>query len=149
METGCAHTKLIGKCQGLPVTPTTFFHDRSHCADFNRKLHIQKNRGSNSDQGNSISSQGFGFGSPRTDRTGWDLFSNKHFRTVSWVFMYFRPEVLLSVTYPYFSHSTVGHKACYRMVFQLGPSSHVLHSVPGQFKFKPVEIRHFKVTGSN
>lgn len=63
--------------------------------------------------------------------------------------MYIRPKVLLSVAYPYFSHSPVGHKARHRMVLPLGPSSHVLHSVLDQFKFQPVEIRYFKVTGSN
>lgn len=62
---------------------------------------------------------------------------------MNWVLTYIRPEVLMSVTYPSFSHSTVGHKAYYTMVLQLGPSLHIIGSVPGQLKFKPVEIKLF------
>lgn len=119
----------------------------------NRKLHIQKNRGSNSDQGNSISSQGFGFPNSiwgvlvKTEQAG------NYFRTSISTVIFQNSELGI------YAHQTRSPAICHLPVLLPqhcwplsvlqngtstgGPSSQVLHSVLGQFKFKPVEISYW------
>lgn len=92
----------------------------------------------------------FHVGSPREERPGWmesvlgQTFSLWFLITVSWVFLYIRHEVRIPVSCPYLSHCSIGHKAHYWMALQQEPSLHVINSVLGQFKLKPVKISYFK-----
>lgn len=85
--------------------------------------------------------------------TGWDPFQSKHFHcdfSEQWV-GYLHTLDLKSYHLSPTRTSPIALLVTERVTewdFHGGPSSQVLHSVLGQFKFKPVEKRYFKVTGS-